>query len=97
MSEYATGMLTEENWKDMWAEWQDKRNKLRTNLELLEQKCESYIDDLDDALTLITELDILYERLSRSDQKKLLWNIVEKVVVNTEGDIARVDLLPPFA
>ena len=94
---YAAGMLTEENWKDMWAEWQDKRNKLRANLELLEHKCESYIDDLDDALTLITKLGILYERLSRSDQKELLRNVIERVVVNTEGEIARVDLLPPFA
>jgi len=47
---YAAGMLTEENWKDMWAEWQDKRNKLRANLALLDQKCESYIDDLDRAI-----------------------------------------------
>ena len=94
---YAAGMLTEENWKDMWAEWQDKRNKLRANLELLEQKCESYIDDLDDALTLITKLGILYETLSRSDQKDLLRNVIERVVINPEGEIARVDLLPPFA
>src|SRR5690606_9154977 len=34
---------------------------------------------------------------SRSDQKELLRNVVERVVVNTEGEIERVDLLPPFA
>lgn len=94
---YAGGMLTEENWKNMWAEWQDKRNKLRANLDLLEQKCESYIDDLDNALTLITKLGILYETLSRSNQKELLRNVIERVVVNPDGEIARVDLLPPFA
>lgn len=94
---YAAGMLTEDNWKDMWAEWQDKRNKLHANLVLLDQKCESYIDNLDDALTLITKLGILYEMISRSDQKELLRNVIKRVVVNSEGEIARVDLRPPFA
>jgi hypothetical protein len=64
---------------------------------LLDQKCESYIDDLDEALTIIAKLGILYETLSRGDQKELLRNVVERVVVNTEGEIERVDLLPPFA
>lgn len=64
---------------------------------MLDQKCETYINDLDDALTLIAKLGVLYGKLSRSDQKELLRNVVERVVVNPEGKIARVDLLPPFA
>jgi DNA invertase Pin-like site-specific DNA recombinase len=94
---YAATMVTEENWRNLWAEWQDKRHKLRASLDLLDQKCESYIDDLDEALTIIAKLGILYETLSRSDQKELLRNVVERVVVNIEGEIERVDLLPPFA
>jgi hypothetical protein len=81
----------------VWAEWQDKRHKLRSSLDLHDQKCESYIDDLDQALTIIAKLGILYETLSRSDQKELLRNVVERVVVNIEGEIERVDLLSPFA
>ncbi len=94
---YAAEMVTEENWRNLWAEWQDKRHKLRASLELLDQKCESYIDDLDDALTIIAKLGILYETLPRSNQKELLRNVVERVVVNHESEIVRVDLLPPFA
>jgi DNA invertase Pin-like site-specific DNA recombinase len=94
---YASGLVTEENWKNLWAEWQDKRQRLQANLDLLDQKCETYINDLDDALTLIAKLGVLYGKLSRSDQKELLRNVVERVVVNPEGKIARVDLLPPFA
>ena len=94
---YASGLVTEENWKNLWTEWQDKRHKLRTSLELLDQKCENYIDDLDDALTIIAKLGILYETLPRSAQKELLRNVVERVVVSTEGQIERVDFLPPFA
>lgn len=57
---YAAGMVTEENWRNLWAEWQDKRNTLRASLELLDQKCERYIDDLDEALT-ITETPMRIE------------------------------------
>ena len=67
------------------------------SLELLDQRCETYINDLDDALTIIEKLGILYETLSQSDQRELLRNVVERVVVNTEGAIDRVEYLPPFA
>jgi hypothetical protein len=52
---------------------------------------------LDAALTIIAKVGILYNKLERSSQKKLLRNVVERVVVNVEGEIERVDLLPPFA
>jgi len=42
-------------------------------------------------------MGILYTTLSRSDQRELLRNVIERVVVNHEGEIARVDLLPPFS
>lgn len=34
---YASGMVTEETWKHLWQEWEDKRNKLKAHLECLEQ------------------------------------------------------------
>ena len=54
------------------------------NLDLLDQKCETHINDLDDALTLIAQLGVLYGKLSLSNQKELLRNVVERVVVNLE-------------
>lgn len=94
---YASGIVTEENWRDLWAEWQDKRQRLRGGLALLDQRCETYISDLDEALNIIAKLGILYETLPRLDQKELLRNVVERVVLNPEGKIIRVDWLPPFA
>ena len=94
---YAAGMVSEENWLDLWQEWQDKRQRLRGSLALLDQRCETYINDLDDALTIIAKLGILYETLPFADQRELLRNVVERVVLNPEGTILRVDLLPPFA
>ncbi|MEO1290132.1 MAG: recombinase family protein [Chloroflexota bacterium] len=94
---YAAGTVTEESWQGLWAEWQDKRSKLRKSLDLLDQKCESYVKDLDDALTLIEKLGILYETLSFAKKRELLRNVVKRVVVNPEGAIERVEFLPPFA
>ena len=93
---YAAGMVTEENWHYLWQEWEDKRHKLKSNLERLDQTCETYIEDLDHALILIAKLGILYETLPRGDKRELLRNVIERVVVNHEGKIDRLELLPPF-
>jgi len=93
---YAASMVSEDNWRALWQEWQDKRQRLRGGLALLEQRCETYISDLDDALNIIAKLGILYETLPFDDQQELLRNVVERVVLNPEGTILRVDLLPPF-
>jgi hypothetical protein len=58
---------------------------------------ERYVDDLDAALTIIAKVGILYSKLERSDQKDLLRQMVERVVVNPEGKIIRLELLPPFS
>jgi DNA invertase Pin-like site-specific DNA recombinase len=94
---YAAGMVTEKNWSDLWAEWQDKRQRLKRAYALLDRRCETYISDLDDALSIISQLGVLYESLPRADQKELLRNLVERVVLNPEGTIIRVDWLAPFA
>ena len=43
------------------------------------------------------KVGILYNRLERSSQKKLLHEMVDRVVVCPEGTIQRMELLPPFA
>lgn len=93
---YAASMVTEENWRALWNEWQDKRQRLRGSLALLDQRCETYISDLDTALNIIGKLGILYETLPFDDRQELLRNVVERVVLNPEGTVLRVDLLPPF-
>jgi hypothetical protein len=36
------------------------------------------------------------QNLDRKQQKQLLREIVQRIVVNAEGAILRIDLLPPF-
>jgi DNA invertase Pin-like site-specific DNA recombinase len=94
---FAAGKITERVWDNLWAEWQDRRRTLQINLEALQKKREYHIANLDAALTIIAKVGILYSKLERSDQKDLLRQMIERVVVNPEGMIVRLELLPPFS
>jgi hypothetical protein len=94
---YAAGKITERVWDNLWAEWQDRRRTLQINLEALQQKQTFHVRNLDAALTIIAKVGILYSKLERGDQKDLLRQMVERVVVNPEGTIIRLELLPPFS
>jgi DNA invertase Pin-like site-specific DNA recombinase len=94
---FAGGKITERVWDNLWAEWQDRRRTIQMNLEALQQKREHHIANLDAALTVIAKVGILYNKLERSDQKDLLRQMIERVVVNPEGMITRLELMPPFS
>lgn len=94
---FAAGKITERVWDNLWVEWQDRRRTIQINLEALQQKRDYHIANLDAALTIIAKVGILYNKLERSDQKDLLRQMVERVVVNPEGMIIRLELLPPFS
>ena len=82
---------------NLWEEWQDRRRTLRHALESLQAHNDVHIANLNAALTIIAKVGILYNKLERSDQKDLLRQMVERVVVNLEGMIIRLELLPPFS
>lgn len=94
---YAAGKISERVWDNLWAEWQDRRHQIQLNLEDLSQKQEYHIANLDAALTIISKVGILYNKLERGSQKKLLREMVNRVVVSPKGSIQRMELLPPFA
>jgi DNA invertase Pin-like site-specific DNA recombinase len=94
---YTTGKITERLWDNMWMEWQDRRHSLRHALESIQMQNEIHIANLDTALTIISKVGILYNKLERDNQKKLLREMVNRVIVCPEGTIQQMELLPPFA
>ena len=60
-------------------------------------KAHFHIANLDAALTIIEKVGILYENLERSDQKELLRQMVERVIVDPEGRLIRLELKSPFS
>lgn len=94
---YTTGKITERVWNNLWAEWQDKRRTLRAALVSLDSHNNVHIANLDAALNVISRIGVLYNKLGCSQQKKLLHEMVYRVVVCPKGIIRRMELLPPFA
>ena len=80
----------------MWCEWQDRRNQIRGTIESLQEKHETHITNLDAALAIIAQIGIVYNALKRDDQKELLRQMVERVVINPEGKVV-LELRAPFA
>lgn len=93
---YAAGKITERIWENIWREWQDRRNTLRSSLESLQYQSETHITNLDTALAIIAQVAVVYNSLERSDQKELLHQMVERVVVNPAGKV-KLELRAPFA
>ncbi len=94
---YTTGKITDIVWDSLWAEWQDRRQHLQHSLESLRARKEVHISNLDMALTIIAKVGILYERLKRDSQQRLLREMVDRIIVDPDGNILRIQLLPPFA
>lgn len=93
---YAAGKISDAVWDGLWAEWQDRRRQVRRMLETLSVSQQVHVDNLEMALQIIAQIGTLYNDLQRKDQKELLRQMVERVVVNHEG-IVRLELRAPFA
>jgi hypothetical protein len=70
---------------------------LRENQEAAERSSAYHLDNLDAALHIISKIGVLYHQLERSQQKKLLREVIERIVVDAEGTVLRIELQPPFA
>ena len=93
----ASGKITESVWNSLWEEWQDRRRTIRGSLEGLSYKADAHIAHLDQALTIISKVGVLFGQMERNSQKALLREMVEKVVVDPKGKVLRLELLPPFS
>ena len=94
---FASGMVSEDNWRGLWIEWQDKRRMLKLAAESSMLQNHNLIANLDDALYTINKIGVLYDKLGFTNKKALLKQVVERIVVDTSGKLIRVDLQAPFA
>lgn len=94
---YVTGKITDAVWENMWAEWQDRRSQLQMTLKNLGTEQQAHISNLDVALDLIAKISVLYDKLNCNDKSALLRLIVEKVIIDQDGNVMNLKLRPPFA
>jgi hypothetical protein len=93
---YASGKITEAIWDSLWREWQDRRNQLRHTLDSLQERKQTHIENLDSALEIISHVGIVYNELSRDDKRELLRQMIERVIVDSVGNV-RLELRTPFS
>lgn len=79
----------------MWSEWLDRRQTIQRTLETMQQEQQVHVDNLDLALEIIAKIGTLYNGLQRSEQKELLRQVVERVIVDDDGQVS-LELRTPF-
>jgi hypothetical protein len=93
---FAAGKISEDVWNGLWSEWQDRRQQVQRVLDTLEFEHDYHIDNLNAALEIISTIRTVYNGLERADQKDLLRQIVERIIVSDDGNV-RFVLRSPFA
>ncbi len=93
---YIGGKITEDSYDQLRLEWLEKVRHAEVALSNLERDTTRYLDDLDLALILISNLSPLYERLNEDQRGKLLQILVKRIIVSSSGEIIDHELHSPF-
>ncbi len=78
-------------------EWRETLLHKQRELEQIERETSVYLNDLDAAIRLLSEVPRLYERMQPRDQHRLLKLLMETIVIDRHGGIIEVRLNSPFA
>jgi hypothetical protein len=92
-----TGSISEEAYKQLRAEWQEKKVNVQCKIDDLQFDARKYLDNLEVALTLMTSMSKLFERLDEKQKTKLLLIITKRIIINPQGVIVDQELHSPFS
>jgi hypothetical protein len=84
--------ISEETYEQLRAEWKDKLRSSENKLANLERDISRYLDDLDMALLLMTQMSKLFDRLDDKPKHKLLQILVNRIIVDRDGKIVDLEL-----
>jgi len=93
---FMTGKINEDAYDQLRTEWHEKTLQLQIKIEEIKFDATQYLDDLDVALSLITCLSTLYDRLDDKQKTNLLQIVTKKVIINSDGEIISYELNSPF-
>ena len=91
-----TDKISEETYEQLRAEWKDKNRSAQEKLRNLERDFSRYLDDLDMALLLLTQMSTLFDRLDDKAKHTLLQILVNRIIVDPDGKIVDYELNRPF-
>jgi len=91
-----SGKITEETYDQLRSEWQEKMLNLHLKIEEMEVDVSQYLDDLEMALALMVNVSDLFNRLEDRQKTSMLQIIINRLVINHEGNIIFLKLHSPF-
>jgi hypothetical protein len=94
---FMAGKINEDVFDQLRQEWQEKVRQVEATLKELEFDASTYLDDLDVALTLLTNISTLYERFKEKKRTELLQVLLRRIIINRNGEIISYELHSPFS
>lgn len=92
----ARGSVSEAIWEGMWKDWQTRRQTLQQQIRSLEHTDQVIVRHFDEALEVLHRLPELYDTLTAEEKRDLLRAVIDKIIVNPEGEVIGLSLHPPF-
>ena len=77
-------------------EYEDERQRIEQALVLITKDHGQVVDNLDAALMVISQIADRYPKNTKYQQRDILKQMVNRIVINPEGRIIRIELKPPF-
>ncbi len=77
-------------------EYEDERQRIEQALVLITKEHGQVVDNLDAALMVISQIADRYPKNTKYQQRDILKQMVNRIVINPEGRIIRIELKPPF-
>ena len=77
-------------------ECQEEREKLKALLQSIEIEQKDSIESLDAALHILTEIADSFVKCAQEQQRAILLQMVERVIITAEGQVQRIEWKPPF-
>ena len=94
---FITGKISDEAYDELRSEWQEKILNLKWKIKEMEFDASKHLDDLDVALVLLQNIRTLFQRLDKKQRNTLLQLVVNRIIINCEGEIVSHDLHSPFS
>lgn len=78
-------------------ECNEERQRLESLITKLDTEKNDYVANLDAALEVISQIGECFEKCTPEQQRAILLQMVERVVIDAEGQVTRLVLKPPFS
>jgi DNA invertase Pin-like site-specific DNA recombinase len=91
-----TEKISEATYDQLRLEWQEKVVNIQLKLEELAFDASLYLDDLEIALVLLSQVSILFARLDEKQKNTLLQILLKRIIINSDGEIVDFELHSPF-